>query len=123
VWPWTGVIYRCSEIKTSEITRGTSNTYLAGEKYLNPLAYTTGTDPADNETMFAGNDNDNQRCTYDRPMQDKRGVADEKRFGSAHLGVFNMLMCDGSVQTVDYNINGLVFRTAGVRDTEIPVPQ
>jgi prepilin-type processing-associated H-X9-DG protein len=49
-------------------------------------------------------------------MQDKRGVADSNRFGSAHLGVYNMLMCDGSVQTVDYHIASTVFKAMGRRE-------
>jgi prepilin-type N-terminal cleavage/methylation domain-containing protein/prepilin-type processing-associated H-X9-DG protein len=116
---WSGVIFRCSEIKMSTITRGTSNTYLAGEKYLNPDSYFNGRDNADNETMYSGSDNDNQRGTHVAPMQDKKGQAthdDTERFGSAHLGVFNMLMCDGSVQTVDYHIAPAVFKVAGRRE-------
>jgi prepilin-type N-terminal cleavage/methylation domain-containing protein/prepilin-type processing-associated H-X9-DG protein len=113
---WSGVIFRCSEIKTSTITRGTSYTYLAGEKYLNPASYFNGGDSADNETMYSGSDNDNQRGTHVTPMQDKKGHADSERFGSAHLGVFNMLMCDGSVQNVRYDVNPAVFQAAGRRE-------
>jgi hypothetical protein len=47
----------------TDITHGTSNTFLIGEKYLNPDAYTTGLDFADNENLDAGFDNDNSRCT------------------------------------------------------------
>jgi prepilin-type N-terminal cleavage/methylation domain-containing protein/prepilin-type processing-associated H-X9-DG protein len=112
---WSGVIFRCSEIRVLEITRGTTNTYLAGEKYLNPASYFNGRDGADNETMYSGSDNDNQRSTNWPPMQDKRGFPDTERFGSAHVGTYNMLMCDGSVQTVEYTINPAVFRAMGTR--------
>jgi prepilin-type processing-associated H-X9-DG protein len=85
------------------------------EPERNPAAYYTGTDGADNETMYSGSDNDNQHCTYWPPMQDRRGFSDTERFGSAHTGVYNMLMCDGSVQSVDYYIDAAVFRATGSR--------
>jgi prepilin-type processing-associated H-X9-DG protein len=109
------VIFRTSEINLLQITRGTSNTWLAGEKYLNPENYATGIDLADNENMYVGSDNDNQRCTYDPPMQDKRGTADTRRFGSAHTGALNMLLCDGSVQSISYTIDRTLFRAMGSR--------
>ena len=38
----TGIVYCGSMIKMADITDGTSNTYLAGEKYLDPDYYATG---------------------------------------------------------------------------------
>ena len=52
----TGVSYTCSMIKAADITDGTSDTYLAGEKYLDPDAYMTGQDDADNEAALVGHD-------------------------------------------------------------------
>src|SRR5262249_26791307 len=72
-WPptdaLTGVIYQRSMTKLKDITRGASNTYLVGEKYLNPTNYFTGQDPADNESMYSGFDNDNFRDSFDLPIQ------------------------------------------------------
>ena len=54
----TGVCYTCSMIKAADITDGTSDTYLAGEKYLDPDAYMTGSDNCDNEAALVGHDDD-----------------------------------------------------------------
>jgi len=118
-WPdpsqYTGVLFVRSQIRISDITSGTSNTYAVGEKYLNPDHYTTGSDTADNESMYAGFDNDNSRSTYYPPLQDRRGLNDTYRFGSIHFGSFNMLFCDGSVRAIDYTIDPAVHKKAGSR--------
>jgi prepilin-type N-terminal cleavage/methylation domain-containing protein/prepilin-type processing-associated H-X9-DG protein len=118
-WPsvtqFDGVIYARSAIKIQQITRGTSNTYLVGEKYLNPQNYFTGSDPGDNEAMYVGMDNDVNRDTATAPMRDTTGFQDTFRFGSAHSGGFHMLFCDGTVQFIDYGINLAVFTKGGRR--------
>jgi prepilin-type N-terminal cleavage/methylation domain-containing protein/prepilin-type processing-associated H-X9-DG protein len=112
---FTGVIFRRSMIHITDVTNGTSNTYLAGEKYLNPDNYTTGADTGDNENMYVGFDNDINRTTFSLPLQDKRGLADTFRFGSAHTGGLNMVLCDGSVQFIAFDIDLATWRRAGDR--------
>jgi prepilin-type processing-associated H-X9-DG protein len=112
---YTGVIFRRSEILFSQVKRGTSNTYMAGEKYLDPRHYHTGLDPSDNETMYTGFNNDVNRCTFNPPIRDTLGRRDTLRFGSAHPSGVNMLMCDGSVQLVSYQVIRDVHRRAGDR--------
>src|SRR3954452_21824398 len=70
----TGVIYMASKLRFSDITRGTSNTFLIGERYLSPTNYFTGQDPADNEGQYSGCDNANSRDTSTPPMRDTPGV-------------------------------------------------
>jgi prepilin-type processing-associated H-X9-DG protein len=119
----TGVIFYRSEIKGKRIVDGTTNTYLIGEKFLSPKVYEgpTGfnaTSQGDNQGAYVGFEWDNQRRAWgpnstvtDReifqPRQDVDGVADFNRyaFGSAHAGGMNMAMCDGSVQTLSYDID------------------
>src|SRR5438128_705289 len=117
---WTGVIYQRSEIRIGDITNGTSNTYLLGEKYLNPVDYKTGKDPADNEHMYIGADNDLNRIVYCtatqyRPQPDTKGYQNTKIFGSAHVGAFNMLYSDGRVEAVSYTVDPAVHLRAGDR--------
>jgi len=118
-WPdttyLTGVLFQRSEIAFAKITNGTSNTFLVGEKYLNPDNYETGADLADNENMYVGFDNDTTRTTLYTPKQDRRGFTDYDRFGSAHAGGLNMLYCDGSVHFIEYAIDPAVFKRAGNR--------
>jgi len=110
-----GVMYVYSAIRFTDIRNGTSNVYLIGEKYLNKDNYRTGSDPGDNESMYVGFDNDVYRCTANPPLQDKAGLTDTLRFGSAHSGGCNMLMCDGSVRFVEYGVDPSVHLLAGRR--------
>jgi prepilin-type processing-associated H-X9-DG protein len=118
-WPntaqLTGVIFQRSAITLADITRGTSNTYLLGEKYLNPDHYTTGSDAADNENVYAGFDNDNQRSTDYPLLQDRAGYTSTFSFGSAHRTGANMLYCDGSVRFILYSVDPAVHLQAGSR--------
>jgi prepilin-type processing-associated H-X9-DG protein len=113
---FTGIIYRRSQTRMGDITAGTSNIYLLGEKYLNPANYYSGLDAADNETMLVGFDNDLGRCTYSPPMKDQLNYTDTFRFGSNHVGGLNMLYCDGGVRYVNYTIDPTVHFLAGVRN-------
>jgi prepilin-type N-terminal cleavage/methylation domain-containing protein len=112
---WTGVIYDHSSIRMADIVRGTSNTYLIGERYLNASNYWNGNDLGDNEAIYVGADNDNLRDCGDLPMQDTRGFTDTFRFGSAHDAGLNMSMCDGSVQFVTYGIDLATFQATAKR--------
>jgi hypothetical protein len=115
----TGVSYCGSLIRLSDITDGASNTYLAGEKYINPDYYTTGQDGSDNECAFIGDDDDIIRfgysgtlnssgncvspaCVYALPDTPGEGIGGI--FGSAHLAGFQMAFCDGSVHVMNYSI-------------------
>ena len=112
----TGVVFVRSEIKFSDITRGTSNTYFLGEKYMTINNYRTGGDPGDNESMYTGFNNDVFRHTNTNgPAQDTPTVTNTDRFGSAHAGGVNMALCDGSVQFVSYSIDPAIFKLQGRR--------
>ncbi len=114
---YSGAIYQRSEVKIAEISDGTSNTFLVGEKYLNPYNYATGLDDADNENLYAGFNNDTLRCAAAAhlPFQDTAGGSNYDCFGSAHAGGFHMAFCDGSVQTINYSINSDAYECLGNR--------
>jgi prepilin-type processing-associated H-X9-DG protein len=120
----TGICYLRSEIRIGDVLDGASNTYLIGEKYLNPDSYEDGSDGADNESMYSGYNNDNHRSTRTStaaqdpyaPLQDTPGNMNPFPFGSAHTGAFNMVFCDGSVRTVSYAVNKQLHRRLGHRE-------
>lgn len=118
-WPHTrdhrGVCYQRSTIRMAELEKGTTHTYMLGEKYLNPDHYTTGRDGSDNEHCFVGYDNDIFRVTRWAPRHDRKGFGNTRIFGSAHPGVFNMANCDGSIQTVAYSIDPRIHFVRGSR--------
>jgi prepilin-type N-terminal cleavage/methylation domain-containing protein/prepilin-type processing-associated H-X9-DG protein len=111
-----GISYLRSMIRVAQVTDGLSNTYLAGERYLNPDQYATGLDGSDNSSLMTGYENDNYRCTYSPPMQDTPGTTDTFRFGSAHAGGLHMAFCDGSVQWINYSIEPAVHQFLGNRE-------
>ncbi len=110
-----GIGFQRSEMDIAQITDGTSNTYLVGEKYLNPDDYFTGLDYTDDHSILTGDDYDMHSWTDWPPMQDTPGVAEFWRFGSVHAGGFNVAFCDGSVEMINYSIAPFVHRYLGDR--------
>jgi prepilin-type N-terminal cleavage/methylation domain-containing protein/prepilin-type processing-associated H-X9-DG protein len=111
----TGIAFCGSLITQADVTDGTSNTYLLGEKYCNPDNYETGIDQGDNEAAMNGDNEDVTRFTALAPVQDQPGNDSRGTFGSAHPSGFNMAFCDGSVQQMSYDINPTVHFSLGHR--------
>jgi prepilin-type N-terminal cleavage/methylation domain-containing protein/prepilin-type processing-associated H-X9-DG protein len=110
-----GISFMRSEVHIQDATDGVSNTYLLGEKYVNADEYFTGADASDDESMYAGFDDDTHRSTNSGcpPMQDRPGVELCQSFGSPHSISLNMAFCDGSVQAVNYSIDKETHRRLG----------
>lgn len=111
----TGVQYCRSEVTFADVTDGLSNTYMVGEKYLDPKCYSSGACWRDDSSMFAGDSFDTTAWTNVPPVQDKRGLDHYLHFGSAHPGVWQVAFCDGSVHTLSYTIDLTVHRKHGNR--------
>jgi prepilin-type N-terminal cleavage/methylation domain-containing protein/prepilin-type processing-associated H-X9-DG protein len=133
----SGVMHYRSAITISQIPDGTTNTYLAGEKFMSPqfydvLAPSSGPTQyifyGDNQGIWSGYEWENHRVAYNpdstyakpphnpehfQPRQDYPVPTDIVgadnptflAFGSAHPGSMNMAMCDGSVQSLSYDID------------------
>ena len=114
---YNGVVYRRSEINSAHIRDGLSNTYMVGERYLNPLNYFNGAPANDDQGLYIGHDQDVLSSTIKAPAQDRAGRSHPWAFGSAHSGSFNMALCDGSVRTISYAIDPNVHRVLGDRDS------
>lgn len=116
-------------VKYSRITDGTSNTMMIGEKYVRTDLYEGGCS-SDDAGWTDGWDPDVMRSTGVPPLQDgatdhltdpngvpPRGTAWwEFHFGSAHPGGVNAVFADGSVRTINYDVDLDVFNAAGTRD-------
>jgi prepilin-type N-terminal cleavage/methylation domain-containing protein/prepilin-type processing-associated H-X9-DG protein len=123
-----GVCFHQSQVTMAQITDGTSNTYLVGEKYINADHYVDGVDSGDDWSMYTGEQEDVMRLvgypdatqasgySYFPPKQDQSGGTFVNNFGSAHAGGLNMAFCDGSVQTISYSIDPEVHRRLGNRE-------
>jgi prepilin-type N-terminal cleavage/methylation domain-containing protein len=137
----SGVIYYRSTVKVSQVADGTSKTYLAGEKWMPIDGYegfpnedAAGFTAGDNQSMYTGYEWDNHRVSWNpassrpkeffQPAQDSRGDGDngpEPRFGSAHAASFQMVFCDGSVQSIGYDIDPTAHRALAHRfEGDIP---
>ena len=124
-----GITYQRSQITIGKIIDGTSNTYCVGEKYLNPERYTDGYDLADDQSLYVGHDRDVNGYTANglllkdvlQPQQDNPGMTIPFNFGSAHASGFHVVMCDGSVQSISYGVDGLVHMALGGRNDGLPV--
>lgn len=115
---WDGIVFYRSEVAMAEVTDGTSNTYMAGEKYMCAEYYTTPGDLGDDEGCLNGYNPDQQRLTSVSPLQDQAGLQAYYTFGSAHSGTFNMAMCDGSVHAVSYQIEPQTHADLGSRNDD-----
>jgi len=102
-------------VKIAHITDGTTNTLMVAEKRLDPHKYNTG-DWHDDRGWTDGWDPDIMRCTG-FPL-DKDGPASGSRgywFGSAHSGVMFGVFGDGSVHSINYNVDRVLFNRIGDR--------
>jgi prepilin-type processing-associated H-X9-DG protein len=141
-----GISFQRSEVSFRQISDGTTNTYMVGEKAITTTNYETGADLGDNETWCTGFNNDNFRKTAwgsipnlqelvplpDAPTYPPlpagitgtpdtvvaRGIAS---FGSPHSGGMNIAFCDGSIHTISYDVDWQVHRNLGDRNDGNPV--
>ncbi len=128
-WPNTsrcdGIGHVRSMVTITQISDGLSNTYLLGEKYLNPDHYNTGLDLGDNQAAFAGASHDIIRYgrAHTLPAQDRWGLTDSEVFGSAHSAGCQFVFCDGSVHLVNYRIDPTTHAHLASRDDGVAVDQ
>jgi len=98
---------------------GTTKCILISEKALDTDSCASAFCGDDNEGYTAGWDHDTMRHTGFEPQQDSQRSGTrfgDYRFGSAHPATLNMVMVDGSVQSVAYSIDLTIWRRLGHRD-------
>ena len=106
--PFTGLAWPLSQVRASDVSDGMSNTYLIGEKQINPDYINTGEDMGDDQGPYVGDGWDNARYggpDFPAPVMDRPGYTATQAYGSAHPTGFNISFCDGSVRMVSYEID------------------
>ena len=109
-----GIFYVNSSTTLAEITDGTSNVLLAGEKMMlhnatNPLLRSSdGWAWGGTATLFGTRFGINKGVHFDNS-------------GSEHVGIAQFVLADGSVRQISENINIVTFRNLGNMRNGIPV--
>ena len=115
----TGLMDVRSTMELREIEDGLSNTFMLGEKYLDPVLYDDGGDWGDDNSMYVGYDWDTIRWgnASTPPQPDRPSLRLPKAFGSAHPTSLHMAFCDGSVHAISYDVDVITYeRLANRRD-------
>jgi Protein of unknown function (DUF1559) len=111
-------------ISFAQITDGSSNTMVIGEKRLQPIQYNTGA-WHDDRGWTGGWDPDGLRSTAcligpdeNWPDPDNTPQVMGYRFGSAHSSIMNAGFADASVRSIRFEIDREVFNRLGHRADE-----
>jgi type II secretory pathway pseudopilin PulG len=118
----TGAVRQFDPVRIAEITDGTSNTLLVGEKRMN-LKLLGSKQVDDNQGYTCGFNFDTIRKTSRPPLPDYYAPVGDGAglFGSSHIGVVNFLLADGSVRPIPYAISPKTFGYLGRKDDGHPV--
>ncbi len=118
-----GVVRQFNHVRIADITDGTSNTLMLGEKRLN-LRYLGQKQSDDNQGYTVGWNDDTVRKTHQQPAADYSADFGDGGglFGSSHPGRFNAVFADGSVHPISYTIDPTVFKLLGNRSDGQIIP-
>ena len=138
--PTDGAGHLRGEVKLRDIFDGTSNTFMLGEKTKQPCRYERS-DHADHHGIYRGGEEAMAYCSrspknywYNLGSQDNLPWRDKDylngfycshkpdqrtiqyRWGSAHPSTFHVVMCDGSVHAIGYEIDGITCERYSTRN-------
>ncbi len=114
-------------VRITDVTNGTSNVLLIGEKYLDRLICSTQSDCNDDQGWTDGWDNDTV-CFADGggstpmiPVPDGQLGTCGLNYGSPHFGIMQCCLCDGSCRTISFYANPAEFVIFCQRNSGFPV--
>jgi len=111
-----GTVFQRSRVEFRQILDGLSKTLIVAEKYIPQEFYRSGNALGDNEHLYMGYDSDLLRSTHATQIPVRDAETDYPwRFGSAHPSTFQVALSDGSVHTLEYEIDAKVFEAYGTR--------
>lgn len=115
---FSGVAFQRSEVRYSDLTDGSSQTYLVGEKSMPSEAYTSAFSNGDHHGVYAGAVIDTLRSSHRDlpPAVDQPQVDLFRRFGSIHSGGWYMSFCDGRVRMLSYSMDRELHARYGSRN-------
>jgi prepilin-type processing-associated H-X9-DG protein len=124
-----GIFIPYITVAMAQVTDGSSNTYLIGEKYMDTNKYYSDRyNVCGSSCVYCGYFMHTVRCVgylgpepYCQPRQDTAGYDNYETFGSAHAGMCNMAFCDGSVHQISYGIAPLIHYQLGNRADGQPI--
>jgi len=117
-----GVMYYNSQIRIAQITDGTSNTFLAGERFSYDVTYTSSQLLPNTRGWAWCNWNSGQDHLGDTawPLNSPASVTGNNsrrtNFGSGHTNGANFVLCDGSVHFVTNSIDIVTYQRLSVPD-------
>jgi prepilin-type N-terminal cleavage/methylation domain-containing protein len=109
-YDFSGVSHVHIAAELRQISDGASNSYLVGEKYLDPTQYANGESLGDNESLYSGYCSDNHRFTeLDLTPAPDGSILPEPRsnfrFGGPHPAGVPLVLCDGSVHSISFDVS------------------
>ncbi len=126
-WPSTvdatGIAFWVSETSIASVRDGTSNTYLIGEKNINPDTYDTWSGGGDAQSMYIGHDGESARWVGDEaPLaRDRMGWFAWMNFGGPHSSGCIFVFCDGSVRKIAFSVAHEIHKLLGNRKDGQPI--
>ncbi len=118
-----------SQTQLSDITDGTSNTLLIGEKHIRPISRdglnedrsVFSSSNAKNALRLAGLDPDGvTQYPLDTSEQDS-ATASNDYFGGPHVGICMFVFCDGSVKGVSTSVDLTTLTRLACRNDGLPI--
>jgi prepilin-type N-terminal cleavage/methylation domain-containing protein len=123
-----GIVLALSETRLAEITDGTSQTILFGEKHVPASEYESSHTHGNDQGWDLGFDIDINRWTKFTPQPDSKSnqngriqigtIADDQWsvFGGSHPAGCQFVFCDGSVHTISFDVDAVAFGRLGPLD-------